>query len=113
MPLDPRVYLADIQQACRLVVQITQGKTFTDYDSELVLRLAVERLLITTGEAVTQLLKVEPSFSSALSDTKRIIAFRNTLVHRYGSVSHATVWKIIRDDVPVLLREVDHLLKTA
>ncbi len=112
MPLDPRVYLADIQKACQILTQFVSGRNLQDYETDVMLRSAVERQLTIAGEAVTQLLKVEPPLKASITGASDIIRFRNRVVHRYATLSNQTVWEIVQADVPVLLREVERLLRT-
>lgn len=43
MRRDPKRYLYDIEQAINAIREFTSGKTLSDYQSELMLRSAVER----------------------------------------------------------------------
>ena len=69
MQLEARKYLYDIQQAADLIVQFTSGKTFVDYQREPMLRLAVERALTITGEALSQLAKLDPTLAAISANT--------------------------------------------
>jgi uncharacterized protein with HEPN domain len=42
-----------------------------------------------------------------------IIGFRNKLIHDYPDVEDAQMWKMIHDDIPLLLAEVRALLPPA
>ena len=105
-----RKHLYDMQQACQHIAAFVSGKTASDYRSDLMLQSAVERQFQIVGEALSQALKIEPQVASGLSDTKRIIAFRNILVHAYAAVSNDVVWGIVETDLPILRREVEELL---
>lgn len=48
---DDRVYLWDMLNASRAVVEFTRGRTLTEYESDLLLRSAVERQIEIIGEA--------------------------------------------------------------
>jgi len=87
--LDIRKYLFDINEACESLIQFTAGKTFSDYSTDPMLRSAVERQFEIIGEALAQVLRLDPSLRSRISDTGRIIAFRNRLIHGYSSVAAA------------------------
>ncbi len=52
LPLEVRKYLFDIAQACDLLTQFTQGRAFTDYTADALLKSAVERQFEIMGEAL-------------------------------------------------------------
>jgi len=110
-PLDIRKYLFDINEACELLIQFTGGKTFSDYSADPMLRSAVERQFEIIGEALAQVLRLDVSLRSRISDAGRIIAFRNRLIHGYSSVADDVVWGILEANLPSLRKEVAALMK--
>ena len=72
---------------------------------------AVERQFEIIGEALAQVLRLDPSLRSRISDSGRIIAFRNRLIHGYSSVSDDVVWGILEANLPSLQKEVAGLMK--
>jgi len=72
---------------------------------------AVERQSEIIGEALNQALGVDSEISNRISNIRRIIAFRNRLIHGYATVSPTIVWGIITNDVPILLSEVRSLME--
>ena len=74
-------------------------------------RSAVERQFEIIGEALAQILRLDPSFRSKISDSGRIIAFRNRLIHGYSSVADDVVWGILEANLPSLRNEVAALMK--
>ena len=74
------------------------------------LRAAVERQFEIIGEALAQLLKLDEKLAERLSDHRRIIAFRNILIHGYADVDDRLVWDVATTKLSVLRREVDALL---
>ena len=109
--LDIRKYLFDINEACELLLQFTAGKTFSDYATDPMLRSAVERQFEIIGEALGQALRLDPSLPSRISNTGRIIAFRNRLIHGYASIAHEVVWGILEANLPTLQKEVATLMR--
>jgi uncharacterized protein with HEPN domain len=109
--LDIQKYLFDINEACELLIQFTAGKTFSDYSTDPMLRSAVERQFEIIGEALAQVLRLDPSLRSRISDPGRIIAFRNRLIHGYSSVADDIVWGILEANLPSLRKEVAALMK--
>lgn len=111
MQLKVRKYLFDIQEACQLIYEFTSGQTFADYTNNSMLRSAVERQFEIIGEALNQLLKLEPSLAEKITDSRRIIDFRNLLIHGYAKVSNPVVWGIIESNLPIIYREINQLLE--
>ena len=110
MPRDLRKYLYDINQACQLLVEFTSGKRLQDYQSDAMLRSAVERQFEIIGEALNQALRSDPSLTEKISHSARIIGFRNQLIHGYASISDEVVWGVLEMYLPVLHQEVSVLL---
>jgi len=109
--LDIRKYLFDIREACELLLRFTAGKTFSDYSTDPMLRSAVERQFEIIGEALRQALQLDPSLSTRISNTDRIIAFRNRLIHGYASIADEIVWGILEANLPTLQKEVSTLMR--
>lgn len=110
LPLEVRKYLYDIRQACERLHEFTAGKTFADYTSQAMLQSAVERQFEIVGEALTQLFRRDASLAARISDHRRIIAFRNRLIHGYADIDHAVVWGVLETSLPLLRLEVEVLL---
>lgn len=105
-----RKYLFDILQACELLAQFSANKTFSDYQTDPMLRSAIERQFEIVGEALNQAIKLDAGLADHISDSSRIIAFRNRLIHGYSMVSNEVVWGVIEVYLPRLHREVRDLL---
>jgi uncharacterized protein with HEPN domain len=112
MEHDPRKYLYDISESALLIIQFTESKTIDDYKNDVLLRSAVERQFQIIGEALQQLIKRFPNLADKISWHRNIIDFRHILVHGYDQIESEIVWGIIDSRLPVLLVEVDSLLKT-
>ncbi len=107
---EARVFLFEIHRACELVKQFVAGMSFTEYDSDVKTRSAVERQLEIIGEAIGQMLKSFPDMKEEFPEAPRIIAFRNYLIHGYSSVSNQVVCGIIEANLPELATRVEALL---
>jgi uncharacterized protein with HEPN domain len=110
-PLEVRKYLFDIAEACRLIESFVAGKSFEDYTTDPLLRSGVERQFEIVGEALSRLLEVAPDLSRRISDTRRIISFRNRLIHGYASVADEIVWGVVEANLRKLEDEVQALLE--
>ena len=110
MHADARKLLWDARRAAEQVARFTRGRTFADYQSDDLLRSAVERQLAIVGEALSQLRQIDPVTAEAIPELGRIIGFRNVLVHAYTTVDNRIVWGIIETNVGPLMASLDALL---
>ena len=107
---EARKRLWDITAAGRAVLDWTTRKTADEYVSSHLLRAAVEREFIIIGEAIRAALQAESSISVAITDTEKIVGFRNVLVHNYRNINSDEVWTMIHDHLPLLLSQCRSLL---
>lgn len=109
-PKTPKL-LEDIRDAAAFIREVTASKTLEDYRSERLLRQAIERNFEIIGEAVNRLAQLDPGTAGRITKHRRIVDFRNVLTHGYDLIDHRIVWSTIEEEVPVLLAEVEALLK--
>ena len=106
MQPEAKKFLYDMQQACKALEGFIAGNKLNDYLQSELLRAAVERKLIIIGEALNQILRLEPDFESQIPDARQIIDFRNILVHGYYAIEHETVWGILQKNLPILTKQI-------
>ena len=111
MRLESLKYLYDVQRAACLLREFTRGKTFADYESDAMLRSAVERQFEVIASPMTQLARIDEPMVGQISHYERIIAFRNVLIHGYADVDNRLVWGVLEANLPTLLNEVSEILK--
>jgi uncharacterized protein with HEPN domain len=98
-------YLSDVLMAIELIEQFTSTTlNFNDYSNDLKTQSAVERQLGIIGEAVNKFDKLFPG--STLVNAKKIVGFRNRLIHAYDAVDSSMIWVIIQRHLPPLKKEV-------
>lgn len=97
---DPRKYLWDALNAAELLGQFTAGKTFGDYQDDILLRSAVERQFEIVGEALSQPAKINAEIAQQVPELPRIVAFRNILIHGYANVDDTLVWQLLTGKLP-------------
>jgi uncharacterized protein with HEPN domain len=107
---DVRAYLFDVSRACELLEAFTRGRSFDDYAGDPMLRSAVQRQFEVAGEALKRALEVDETLAGRITGARRIIAFRNRLIHGYATVSNEVVWGVVERHLPTLRAEVDTLL---
>jgi uncharacterized protein with HEPN domain len=64
-----------------MVGEFVGGRTFDDYRADPLLRSGVERQFEIIGEALNRLRNLDPGLAERLTNFRRIIAFRNMLIH--------------------------------
>ena len=107
MRLESKKYLYDIAEAAKLVAAFIAGKTYSDYQGDALLRSAVERQLTIAGEALVQPARIDLPTASRFTDYKRIIAFRNVLVHGYTEIDDSIVWNVQQQYLPGLRTQAE------
>lgn len=111
MRLESKKYLLDIQHAASQASEFVSGRTFDDYLATALLRAGVERQCEVVGEALSRLAKLDEAVAKRISEYRRIIAFRNILIHGYAEVDHRLVWDVVTTKIPVLCVEVAAMLE--
>jgi uncharacterized protein with HEPN domain len=74
------------------------------------LQSGVERQFEIIGEALGQLAKVDQQLASQITDYRKIVSFRNVLIHGYADVDDELVWDIVETRLPVLREEIGRLI---
>ena len=103
-------YLNDIVAACDSVAVTLEGVDIDAYVANRTVRAAVERELTIIGEAVNRISQMDPEITARISHARKIVAFRNLLVHDYPAIIDAAVWAIADRDAPLLHEECTALI---
>ncbi len=110
-PRAPKL-LEDIRSAADFVKAATDGLALQQFKQDRLLRQAVERNFEIIGEAMRRLEKDDPDTAARITDYRRIIAFRNVLIHGYDVIDPAIVWSAVEVDLAPLLADVQVLLNS-
>jgi uncharacterized protein with HEPN domain len=111
-PKSPK-WLDDVSKESTFIIDETAGIGFADYVGDGRLRRAVERSFLIIGEALQRLDRTDPPTAASISGLRKIVGFRNRLVHGYYATDHEQGWAIIHDFAPRLHVEVDALVRMA
>ncbi len=82
-----------------------------DLDIDRQFALAITRLLEIVGEAANRVPKDDQARYAEVP-WAAISGLRNRLIHGYDDVDLTIVWRIVQDDLPQLIRTLDHILGT-
>ena len=105
-----RKLLEDMRDAATDIVAFTSGKTLADFLADKQLRWSVERGFEIIGEALTQLMKLDAPLASRITDYRKIISFRNVLIHGYSQITSTVTRDIVENKLPVLQNELADML---
>jgi uncharacterized protein with HEPN domain len=108
---EARKYIWDALDAAKRITRFTHGKTLGSYQTDELLRSAVERQFEIVGEALSQLRRVDPPAAAQIPELPRIVAFRNILIHGYASVDDKLVWGVVEGKLTALVAALEDLLK--
>lgn len=111
MPLDKKdaALLWDMLNAATEIVQFVEGATYAEFQSNKMLRYAVERQVVVIGEAAK---KVSNAFKNSHSEIPwtAIVGQRNILAHEYGEVLVERIWRVSTVFVPELVKLLTPLI---
>jgi uncharacterized protein with HEPN domain len=93
-----------------LILDFTAERTWPDYQTEAMLRSAVERQFEIIGEALNRLSRADPLTAAGIEDLPRIVAFRNVLVHGYATIDDVLVWEVATTRIDPLIATLNRLL---
>lgn len=102
--------LSDILDAANRIVEYSRGVSLQDYLADSKVRDAIHWNFTIIGEALSQLHKFDSEVAEQITEWRRIISFRNQLIHGYGVIKSEITWDIIERKIPILLVEVQVLM---
>ena len=105
-----RKYLADILAS---IIEIEsfmaeRPKEYATFCNDTLFRRGVERNMEIMGEAMNNVLKIDPNI--AITSSRKIVDTRNFIIHAYDSLKPDILWGIVINHMPLLKREVETLL---
>ncbi|MCI5221665.1 MAG: DUF86 domain-containing protein [Candidatus Electrothrix sp. AR4] len=102
-------YLYDIKVSIESIESyIGERRDFKVYQSNKMLRRAVEREFEIIGEAMGRIEKSFPDIQ--ISSKRQIISMRNRVIHGYDKIDNEIIWGTIVRHLPILKEEVRQLL---
>ena len=109
---ETRKNLIDTLQAAEEIQDFVCGMDFKAYQIDPVTKRAVERDFEIIGEALNRIRNTDSELLEKISEHRRIIGFRNILIHGYDIVDEAIVWQAVTKHLPILIREVREIIST-
>lgn len=110
MEKDFKVYLFDILDCIQAIEQYTENKTENDFLQDKLLQDAVFRRIEIIGEAVKNIPEhIKQKYSDV--DWRKAAGMRDVVIHEYFRVDVNVTWATINDDLPVLKKHIERIMK--
>jgi uncharacterized protein with HEPN domain len=110
MSRDARLFLQDILESAAKTLAYTKGLSQEEFEANDMAYDAVLRNLEIIGEAAKRIPKEMRAGAPAVP-WRMICGFRDHIAHGYFGLDNDAVWEVITDELPILLSEIDALLK--
>ena len=107
---DPLVSIHHMLDHAREAVEMFQDRSRTDLDTDRVLNLALVRLMEVIGEAAG---RVPKEFWAHYPQVpwRDVADLRNRLIHGYDTINFDILWKILQDDLPPLIKQLELIIE--
>lgn len=106
-------HLWDAAEAARLALEFASGKSEAEFNSDLVVRSAIERQLEILGEALKRLRRDDADTAARVPGLNRIVGMRNVLAHEYGVIDYEILWRLTTTEIPELIPILTQLVDEA
>ena len=105
---DP-AYLLDIFQAAQLILEFSKDINREAFDKDVMRQDAIVRRIEIIGEASKRL---SGAFKSGHPEIpwKLMAGMRDVVIHNYDRVDLDEVWKVIHDNIPMLIKQIGPMI---
>lgn len=93
-----------------MILTFTKRKSFENYQDDALLRSGVERQFEIVGEALNQMSKIDSATAAEIPQLRKVVSFRNILIHGYSAVDDRAVWTVVAEHVQPLKLVLTNLL---
>lgn len=105
-------YVFDIKIAAEKIQRFVAGKSQSDYLRDELLQSGVERQFEIIGEAIGKLYNVDRGLADSITDYRKMISFRNVLIHGYATIDPLIVWGVVEANLKKLISESNDILES-
>ncbi len=101
MTRSDNIYVSDILESIKLILQYTKDKSESDFASNVMLQDAVIRRFEIIGEAAGKISEtIKVNHANIKWSLMKVMC--NKLIHEYFGISAYTIYQTIQNDLPVL-----------
>ena len=97
-------------EAIQTIGDYLQGLTYPEYIADNRTKDAIVRNLEVIGEAATHIPDEVKERYSAIP-WKNVIGLRNVVIHHYFGIDYATIWFIVKEQLPVLENQIEEVMQ--
>jgi uncharacterized protein with HEPN domain len=110
MKKEPKIPLFDILDSIEHIEKYTKNISKEKFFDNPQVQDAVVRRIEIIGEAVKN---IPSSFKNKHTDIewRKIAGTRDVLIHDYAGVDVILVWEIVRKDILILKKQIEHLIE--
>jgi uncharacterized protein with HEPN domain len=106
---DPKVSFLQMRDTVQEALSLSKNKSRNQLEDDRVLNLALTRLLEVVGEAANRVPSdIQERFPHL--PWSQIIGLRNRLIHAYDQVDFDILWKIVSEDLPLFLPQLEEIV---
>ena len=102
-------WLLDMLLAAREAVEFATPLTFPEFEDDHLRQLAILKSVEIIGEAASRVSEETKAKHPDIPWTQ-IIGMRNRLVHAYFAIQLDIVWKVVQNDLPPLIAQLEPLI---
>lgn len=108
MPPEERdeALLYDMLDAAHHLRRMWEGRSLDDLLADRTLQWATDRGFNIIGEAARRISDATKARLAGV-EWRRIVGLRNVVVHAYNEVDYARHWRVIQEDLPKLIAELE------
>lgn len=104
------IYLEDCIDSINKILSYTTKMKFREFEEDEKTVDAVVRNFEVIGEALNRASKLSRKELENLP-LEEIVGMRNKMIHEYSGIDISILWKTIKEDVPLLKKELTKIIK--
>lgn len=109
MRRDDAAFLLDMLLHARDARAFVAGLTYQDFEQSLLHQRAVMKSVETIGEAASRI-GADTRHMQPDIPWSEIVGMRNRIVHAYFDVRLDVLWRVVQDELPVLIDQLESLV---
>ena len=109
MKREIKKYLYDISVSIASINEyLGEKRDFNKFRESKLLKRAIEREIEIIGEAMNNILKIEPNIK--IKNARKVVDTRNWVIQGYNKVDDVIIWGIVINYLPELQKDIEYLL---